>query len=76
MQRQASCCDFCGFPEIAQQYPTDTEGISWFACLGRARLIDHESWNLLMERGAMAWAKLRPLSDEMYVLRGQVEQLV
>jgi hypothetical protein len=39
MQRQPSCCDFCGFPEVSQEYPTDTDGISWYACLECARLV-------------------------------------
>ena len=77
MQRQPSCCDFCGFPEVSQEYPTDTEGVSWFSCLECARLVDTESWDLLIERGVMACAELRAIAaDEMRVLRSQMEQLV
>lgn len=43
MQGQPSCCDFCGFPKVAQEYPTDTEGIRWYACLECARLVDCRS---------------------------------
>jgi hypothetical protein len=77
MQRQPSCCDFCGFPEISQNYPTDTEGFNWYACLECARLVDTESWDSLIERGVVACAEIRPISeDEMRVLRRQMEQLV
>jgi len=77
MQRQPSCCDFCGFPEVSQEYPTDTDGISWYACLECARLVDAESWDLLIERAVLACAKLHPIAaDEMRVLRRQLEQLV
>jgi len=77
MQRQPSCCDFCGFPNISQKYPTDTEGISWYACLECARLVDIESWERLIQRSTVACAQIRPISeDEMCVLRRQMEQLV
>jgi len=77
MQRQPSCCDFCGLPEISQKYPTDTEGISWYACLECARLVDTEGWDRLIQRGVVACAQIRPISeDEMRVLRRQMEQLV
>jgi hypothetical protein len=77
MQRQPSCCDFCGFRELSQEYPTDTEGISWFACLECARLVDSESWDHLIERGVMACAQIHPIpEDETRVLRRQMEQLV
>lgn len=77
MQRQPSCCDFCGFPEISQKYPTDTEGINWYACLECARLVDTESWDGLIQRGVAACAELRPIApDEMCVFQTQLEQLV
>lgn len=77
MRRQPSCCDFCGSPQVAQEYPTDSEGISWYACSECARLIDAESWDLLIERGLAECAQIRPLQDdEDLVLRGQMEQLV
>lgn len=77
MQRQPSCCDFCGLPEVSQEYPTDTEGISWCACLECARLVDTESWDRLIERGVVACAQIRLMSeDETRVLREQLGQLV
>jgi hypothetical protein len=77
MQRQPSCCDFCGFPEISQKHPTDTEGINWYACLECARLVDTESWDRLIQRGVVECAQIRPITeDEMRVLRRQMEQLV
>jgi hypothetical protein len=77
MQRQPSCCDFCGLPEVSQEYPTDTEGISWYACVECASLVDSEGWDLLIERGVAASAQLHRFpADEMRVLRRQLEQLV
>ncbi len=77
MQRQPSCCDFCGFLHVSQEYPTDTEGISWYACRECARLINAENWDFLIERGVAACAQIRPiLHDEELVLRKQIEQLV
>ena len=77
MQRQPSCCDFCGFPEVSQEYLTDTDGIRWYACLECARLVDTDSWDRLIERGAVACAQLHPIAaDEMRVLQRQLEQLV
>jgi len=77
MQRQPSCCDFCGFPEISQEYLTDTKGVSWYACLECARLVDTESWGSLIERDVVSCAQIRPISqDEIRVLRRQMEQLV
>ncbi len=72
----SSCRYFCAFPEVTHEYPTDTEGISWYACLECARLVDTKSWDLLIERGVMACAKLHPKAGDMHVLRRQLEQLV
>lgn len=77
MQRQPSCCDFCGFPKLSQHYPTETEGISWHACPECARLIDTEDWNRLIERGLAGRAQIRPILDnEELVVRAQMQQLV
>ena len=77
MHRRASCCDFCGCLEIQEEYPTDAEGISWYACLECARFIESESWGRLIERSVSAWARVRPLpEDETAVLQTQIEQLV
>jgi len=77
MQRQPSCCDFCGFPEVSQEYPTDTEGISWYACKECAKLVDTEDWSRLIARGVVACAQIHPIpEDEKQVLRKQMEQLV
>ncbi len=77
MQRQPSCCNFCGFPEVSQEYPTDTGGISWYVCLECARLVDTESWDRLIERGVGACAQIRQIpEDETRVLRKQMEELV
>jgi hypothetical protein len=77
MQRQPSCCDFCGFLQVSQEYPTDRAGISWYVCPACARLIDTESWGSLIERGVAAYAQIRSVEDdEGPVLRKQMEQLV
>lgn len=77
MQRQPSCCDFCGLLRVSHEYPIDSEGINWCACLECARLIDAESWDLLMERGVAACAQTRVLrEDEELAFRKQMEELV
>jgi hypothetical protein len=77
MQRQPSCCDFCGVPGVSQVYPTNTEGIHWYACLECARLVDTESWDRLIQRSVVAYAQMRQIpEDEMRLLRTQMEQLV
>ncbi len=40
MHRRVSCCDFCSDSSIRKEYPTDTEGISWYACPECASLIE------------------------------------
>ena len=77
MQRQPSCCDFCGFLQVSQEYATDRAGISWYACPACARLIATESWDSLVERGVASSAQIRSIQDdEGPVLRKQMEQLV
>lgn len=77
MQRQPFCCDFCGFRGVSQVYPTDAEGIKWYACLECARLVDAESWDRLIQGSVVACAQIRQIpEDEMCVLRRQMEQLV
>jgi hypothetical protein len=77
MQRQPSCCDFCGFLQVSQEYATDRAGISWYACPGCTRLIDTESWDSLIERCVAACAQILSIEeDEELVLRKQMEQLV
>jgi len=77
MRRQPLRCDFCGALQVADEYPTDSQGISFYACPECARLIDAEGWDLLIERGHAACSKIRPLrDDEKLVLRKQMEQLV
>ena len=77
MQRQPSCCDFCGFLQVSQEHPTDDEGISGYACLECARLVETENWSSLIERAVAACAQMRSIpEDERRVLRRQMEQLV
>ncbi len=77
MQRQPSCCDFCGFRGISQVYPTGAERINWYACLECARLVDTESWDHLIQRSVVACAQMRQIpEDKIRLLRRQMEQLV
>ena len=77
MQRQPSYCDFCGFPVVSKEYPTDRRGINWYACADCARIIDVEDWNGLVERGVAAYAQMRSIpDDEKPLLRKRAERLV
>ena len=61
----------------AQVYPTDPEGIIWYACPEYARLVDAESWDRLIQRSVVACAQIRQIpEDEIRLLRRQMEQLV
>ena len=77
MQRQPSCCDFCGFLQVSHEYSTNCVGITWYACLECTRLIETEDWSRLIERGVAGCAQLRPMfGDEELVIQKQMEQLV
>jgi len=77
MQRQPSCCDFCGSLETLQEYLVGDETIKWFACSECAGLIEIEDWGELIERSLAAYAELRWIPEcEVPILRKQVENLV
>ena len=77
MQRQASCCDFCGSLETLREYLVGDETIKWFACPECAALIETEDWGQLIERSLAAYAEARWIPEgEEPILRKQVENLV
>lgn len=77
MHRPPSCCDFCGFPQVVEEYPTDREGTDWYGCLKCAELIGRADWDRLIQRGLAAYAQIRTIPDgEEAILRQQVENLV
>jgi len=77
MQRQSTCCDFCGGFQNLRQYPTGQGALSWYACADCASLIDAEYWEQLVERSLDAYGQIRPIPDgEEPILREHVEQLV
>ena len=77
MHRPSSCCDFCGLPQVVEEYPTDREGANWYACLECAQLIDSANWGGLIQRGLAAYAEISPIPDgEEAIRRRQVENLV
>lgn len=77
MNRQPSCCDFCGITEVSHEYPTDREDVKWYACRDCAQLIALEDWDRLVERSVAAYFTLRPFTeDEKTALREQVHNFV
>ena len=77
MRRPPSCCDFCGFPQVVAEYPTDREGSNWYGCLECAEFIDRADWDRLIQRGLAAYAQIRAIpDDEEAILRQQVENRV
>jgi len=77
MQRQPSCCDFCGNAQTLREYPTQRGGVTWYACPDCDRIIKAEDWNRLIERSFAAYARIRPVPDsEEPILRRHVARLV
>lgn len=77
MNRQPSCCDFCGFPQVSKEYPTGRESIKWYACRVCADLIDRADWDRLVERAVAAYFALRAIPEnEETALRKQAQTLV
>jgi hypothetical protein len=76
MQRQASCCDFCGSLETLREYLVKDKTITWFACTECARLIEIDDWDQLIER-SLANPSVRWIPEgEEPILRKQAENLV
>lgn len=77
MQRQPSCCDFCGSLETLLEYLVGDEPIKWFVCSECARFIEIKDWDRLIERSLGACAEVRWIPEgEEPIVRKQVEDLV
>jgi len=77
MKRRPSFCDFCAFPEVSNEYPTDKAGIDWYACPACAELIENQDWDGLVSRCLAAYVQIRSLpDDEKSVVLGEVQARV
>ncbi len=62
MNRDPSCCDFCG--SLGPLIPYDEPGFCWYACPECTQIIEEKGWGQLEDRCLAAYGGIRIFSDD------------